>query len=36
MIYVRSARDSELLSGELVYISDFEKANRKVAEQNKK
>jgi len=35
MIYVRSARDSELLSGELVYISDFEKANRKVAEQNK-
>ena len=35
MIYVRSARDSELLSGELVYISDFEKANEKVAEENK-
>ncbi|MBU4350009.1 DNA-directed RNA polymerase subunit beta', partial [bacterium] len=36
MIYVRSARDSELLSGELVYISDFEKANEKVIEENKK
>jgi len=35
MIYVRSARDSELLSGELVYISDFEKANEKVVEENK-
>lgn len=36
MVYIRSARDSELLSGELVYISDFEKANRKVVEENKK
>jgi len=35
MIYVRSARDSELLSGELVYISDFERANEKVVEENK-
>ncbi len=35
MIYVRSARDSELLSGELVYVSDFEKANEKVVEENK-
>ena len=35
MIYIRSARDSELLSGELVYVSDFEKANRKVMEDNK-
>ena len=35
MIYVRSARDSELLSGELVYISDFERANEKVTEENK-
>jgi len=34
MIYVRSARDSELLSGELVYVSDFEKANKKVVEEN--
>ncbi|HDK27074.1 MAG TPA: DNA-directed RNA polymerase subunit beta' [Candidatus Atribacteria bacterium] len=36
MIYIRSARDSELLSGELVYVSDFEKANKKVMEDNKK
>ncbi|HBY57464.1 MAG TPA: DNA-directed RNA polymerase subunit beta' [Candidatus Atribacteria bacterium] len=36
MIYIRSARDSELLSGELVYVSDFEKANKKVIEDNKK
>jgi len=36
MVYVRSARDSELLSGELVYVSDFEKANEKVVEENKK
>jgi len=35
MIYVRSARDSELLSGELVYVSDFEKANEKIIEENK-
>ena len=35
MVYVRSARDSELLSGELVYVSDFEKANLKVVEENK-
>lgn len=35
MIYVRSSRDSELLSGELVYVSDFEKANEKVVEENK-
>lgn len=35
MVYVRSARDSELLSGELVYVSDFEKANEKVVEENK-
>lgn len=35
MIYVRSARDSELLSGELVYVSDFEKANEKVVQENK-
>lgn len=35
MIYVRSARDSELLSGELVYISDYEKANEKVVQENK-
>jgi len=34
MIYVRSARDSELLSGELVYVSDFEKANKKIIEEN--
>ncbi|MCJ7656891.1 MAG: DNA-directed RNA polymerase subunit beta', partial [Candidatus Atribacteria bacterium] len=34
MIYVRSARDSELLSGELVYVSNFEKANKKVVEKN--
>ena len=34
MVYVRSARDSELLSGELVYVSDFEKANKKVIEKN--
>ncbi|MBU4511383.1 DNA-directed RNA polymerase subunit beta', partial [bacterium] len=34
MIYVKSARDSELLSGELVYVSDFEKANKKVVEEN--
>jgi DNA-directed RNA polymerase subunit beta' len=35
MIYVRSARDSELLSGELVYVSDFEKANEKIVQENK-
>ncbi len=35
MIYIRSARDSELLSGELVYVSDFERANKKVIEDNK-
>lgn len=34
MIYIRSARDSDLLSGELVYVSDFEKANKKVVEKN--
>jgi len=34
MIYVRSARDSELLSGELVYVSNFEKANKKIVEEN--
>ncbi len=36
MVYVRSARDSELLSGELVYVSDFEKANERVVEENEK
>jgi len=36
MVYVRSARDSKLLSGELVYVSDFEKANKKIVEENKK
>ena len=35
MIYVRSARDSELLPGELVYVSKFEQANKKVMEDNK-
>ena len=34
MIYIRSARDAELLSGELVYISDFEKANRAIVKEN--
>jgi len=34
MIYIRSARDTELLSGELVYISDFEKANHAIVEEN--
>ncbi|MDD4363811.1 MAG: DNA-directed RNA polymerase subunit beta', partial [Atribacterota bacterium] len=33
-IYVRSSRDSDLLSGELVYVSDFEKANKVVAREN--
>ena len=33
-IYVRSSRDSDLLSGELVYVSDFEKANKQVAKEN--
>lgn len=33
-IYVRSSRDSDLLSGELVYVSDFEQANKKVAQEN--
>lgn len=33
-IYVRASRDSELLSGELVYVSDFEQANKKVAQEN--
>ncbi|GAF83294.1 unnamed protein product, partial [marine sediment metagenome] len=28
-------RDSELLSGELVYVSDFEKANEKIVQENK-
>ncbi len=36
MIYVRSARDADLLSVELVYVSEFEKANEKVIEENKK
>ena len=34
MIYIRSARDTELLSGELVYISDFEKANQAIVQEN--
>ena len=33
-IYVKSSRDSDLLSGELVYVSDFEAANNKVAKEN--
>lgn len=33
-IYVKASRDSDLLSGELVYVSDFEQANRKVAQEN--
>ena len=33
-IYVRSSRDSDLLSGELVYVSDFEQANRRVVQEN--
>ncbi len=33
-IYIRSSRDSDLLSGELVYVSDFEQANKKVAQEN--
>lgn len=33
-IYVRSSRDSDLLSGELVYVPDFEQANKKVALEN--
>ncbi len=33
-IYVRSSRDSDLLSGELVYVSDFEKANKQVMKEN--
>jgi DNA-directed RNA polymerase subunit beta' len=33
-IYVKSSRDSDLLSGELVYVSDFEEANNKVAKEN--
>ncbi|MFW6121126.1 MAG: DNA-directed RNA polymerase subunit beta', partial [Petrotogales bacterium] len=33
-IYVRSSRDSDLLSGELVYVSDFEKANKQVMQEN--
>ena len=33
-IYVRSSRDSDLLSGELVYVSDFEKANKQVIQEN--
>jgi DNA-directed RNA polymerase subunit beta' len=33
-IYVRSSRDSDLLSGELVYVSDFEKANKQVLQEN--
>ena len=33
-IYVRSSRDSDLLSGELVYVSDFENANKQVAQEN--
>ncbi len=35
-IYIRSSRDSDLLSGELVYIPDFEQANKKVAQENEK
>ncbi len=33
-IYVRSSRDSDLLSGELVYVSDFEQANKQVMIEN--
>lgn len=33
-IYVKSSRDSDLLSGELVYVSDFEKANKQVIQEN--
>ncbi|MBN2395069.1 MAG: DNA-directed RNA polymerase subunit beta', partial [Candidatus Atribacteria bacterium] len=33
-IYVKSSRDSDLLSGELVYVSDFEEANKKVMAEN--
>ena len=33
-IYIRSSRDSDLLSGELVYVQDFEQANEKVAKDN--
>ena len=33
-IYVKSSRDSDLLSGELVYVTDFEKANKKVEQEN--
>jgi len=35
-IYVKSSRDSDLLSGELVYVSDFEQANKQVMEENEK
>ncbi|NLL62558.1 MAG: DNA-directed RNA polymerase subunit beta' [Candidatus Atribacteria bacterium] len=33
-IYVKASRDSELLSGELVYVSDFEQANKQVVLEN--
>jgi len=33
-IYVRSSRDSDLLSGELVYVSDFEQENKQVMQEN--
>jgi DNA-directed RNA polymerase subunit beta' len=33
-IYIKASRDSDLLSGELVYVSDFEQANRKVTLEN--
>ncbi len=33
-IYVKSSRDSDLLSGELVYVSDFEQANKQVMHEN--
>ncbi|MEA1939947.1 MAG: DNA-directed RNA polymerase subunit beta' [Candidatus Caldatribacteriota bacterium] len=35
MIYIRSARDSKLLSGELVYVSDFDRENKKIIKENK-
>ena len=33
-IYVKASRDSELLSGELVYVTDFEQANKQVVQDN--
>ncbi len=34
-IYIREAGDTELLSGELVYTTDFENENKKISTKNK-